>query len=211
MRSRSRSTRPQPNHRTSLLPGPILGLVHEHSSNSLPPAAPVDHQSANHDEWFCLDVFKNYRVQPSSCAPIDFGDEKLLFGPCKDARQPWSERRRCDVVPQLRRQACDVVHVRLASRSYANCHGYHPCAFGSHRIILSSPRAVVQESLPSLRNGMVRNKRSIEVHIHRHKDEHDARAHVSGAESRSRTICVARPARAPTIGRALHYPRQDSH
>ena len=53
-------------------------------------------------------------------------------------------------------------------------------------------RAVVQESLPSLRQRYGSNKRSIEVRIHRHKDRHAAHAHVSGAESRSRTICVAR-------------------
>ena len=137
MRSRSRGTRPQTNHRTSLLPGPVLGLRHEHSSNSLPPAVPVDHESANHDERIRLDVFENRRVEPSSCPSLDFSYEQLFFGPRKHSGEPWSERRRCDVVSQLRRQACNVVHVGLSSRSYANCHGYHPCAIGSHHPELS--------------------------------------------------------------------------
>jgi hypothetical protein len=75
-----------------LLPGPVLGLRHEHPANSLPPAVPVDHESANHDERFRLDIFENRRVQPSSCAPIDFSHEQLLFGPRKHAAEPWSQR-----------------------------------------------------------------------------------------------------------------------
>ena len=62
---------------------------------------------------------------------------------------------------------------------------------GSHRIILAHPSSG-SGKLASLRQRYGSNQRSIEVRIHRHKDRHAAHAHVSGAESRSRTICVAR-------------------
>ena len=180
VRSRSRGTRPQANHRTSFLPGPVLGLRHEHPANSLPPAAPVDHQSANHDERFCLDVFKNRRVQPSSSAPIDFSHEKQLVGRRKDAPEPWPQRRRCDVIAQLRRQARDVVRVRLASRSYAHWHvnhrresgapadrvrddGVHPPDAGG------VPLGALRTPYDMSARRSVNTNRSIGVRPHRHK------------------------------------------
>ena len=148
VRSRSRGTRPQANHRTSLLPGPVLGLRHEHPANSLSAGSFVDHESANYDERFRLDVFKNRRVQPSRRAPLDFGHEQLLFGPRKHAL-------RAVVAALMCATSYPSCAVRRAMSSASDSRaGRIQTAMAITQITSHHPeltRAVVQESLPSLR------------------------------------------------------------
>jgi hypothetical protein len=68
---------------------------------------------------FRIDVFGEHDVHPPDAATVEVRDEELLIAPEQDSRKPVRCLRLRQLVPELRRQACDLDGVGGARNSKA--------------------------------------------------------------------------------------------